>query len=349
MRVVKMRVLVVAASVLVVVSALLATHLLISERAELRILHAGSLTEPLKMVEAEFEHLHPDVDVRREAAGSGKTVRKVTELGKAADVVAIADFSIIPKMMFPEHADWCVQFACNKIVLAYTERSRYAGEVNETNWFEVLRREDVRFGFSNPNDDPCGYRAVTLIQLAELYYNDSQIFDDLVEANTAIRCVEGGEEDGDGNFTILVPRTEELNPSERVRVPSMEMELIAALETGDIDYYFIYKSVAVQNHQRFVELPPQIDLSDPRYMDIYKRVRVSLASGEEVIGKPIIYGVTVPKNAEHKTLALEFVKFLLSSEGRKIFEDAGQPPLVPAVGIGNVPEELGALVAKMEV
>ena len=330
---------VVLIATLVAASALLATHLL-TQKTELRVLHAGSLTAPLKAAEAKFELLYPDVDVRREAAGSVKTIRKVTELGKAADVIAVADYTLIPEMMFPEHADWCVQFATNEIVLAYTERSKYANEINETNWLEILRRPDVRFGFSNPNDDPCGYRAVMVIQLAELYYNDPQIFEDLVEANTAIRCIENDRE----NFTILVPRTEELEPSRRIRMPSMEMELISALETGDIDYYFIYKSVAVQNGQHFVELPPQIDLSDVQYAALYSRVRVQLASGEEVVGKPIVYGVTVPKDAEHEGLALEFVKFLLSAEGRKIFEDAGQPPLVPAVGMGNVPAELKPFV-----
>ena len=81
-------------------------------------------------------------------------------------------------------------FAGNEIVLAYTEKSKYADEIDEENWYEVLRRPGVKFGFTNPNDDPCGYRNQVVLQLAEIYYGDHEIYDNLVSKNSNLKFVE---------------------------------------------------------------------------------------------------------------------------------------------------------------
>jgi len=54
----------------------------------LKVFHAGSLGEPFQELETEFEAQHPGVDVQREAAGSAQSIKKITELGKKADVLA---------------------------------------------------------------------------------------------------------------------------------------------------------------------------------------------------------------------------------------------------------------------
>ena len=311
-----------------------------SEKVVLKVFHAGSLSKPFEEIENQFEKAHPGVDVQREAAGSVLTVRKIIELGKVADVVGVADCSLIPSMMIPEYADWYIEFAKNEIVLAYTDKSRYADEINSDNWYEILRRPDVKFGFSNPNDDPCGYRSQMVIQLAELYYNDPAIYDDLIEKNTAMRMTFEN-----GTYLLVMPGSEDINPNtDRVMIRSMEMELISALENGDIDYYFIYRSVAEQHGEKFVELPPQINLGSVEYKDIYKKVRVQKATGEISTGKPIVYGITVPKNAPHRDLGIEFVRFVIGEKGQRVLEDLGQPTIMPATGSGNFPEELVDLV-----
>jgi len=312
-----------------------ATGCVTSENTTLKVLHAGSLAVPFEEVERLFEERFPNVDVQREAAGSAKTIRKVTELNKTCEVIASADYSLIPAMMYPEYADWCVLFAKNSIVIAYTNDSRYADEINQDNWYEILRRPDVKFGFSNPNDDPCGYRSQMVIQLAELYYNDSSIYDDLIENNTNLRMTFEN-----GTHILRMPNSEEIDPSSKVMIRSMEMELIHGLDAHEIDYYFIYRSVAKQHNERFLELPPQIDLSSVNYADTYERIQIVQSSGNIVTGKPIVYGMTVPKSAEHYELGLEFVKLILSEDGQRIFDELGQPPIGPAVGSGNVPQML---------
>jgi len=309
----------------------------------LKILHAGSLAKPFKEMEQQFEGGY-DFDVQCESYGSVQVVKQVTELNKATDIVAVADYSLIPKMMIPDYADWYIQFARNRMVLAYTAESEYAGEIDENNWYEILGRSDVRFGFSNPNTDPCGYRSPMVIQLAEIYYDNSSIFGGLIGANTNITVSYDNE---NCVYSIETPRTEDLGPNvETVEITEKSVNLLAKLTEGSIDYAFEYRSVAVQHGFKFVELPSEIDLSSTEYAGTYKMVRI-FSGGEWHTGKPIVYGVTIPKNAPHREGAIEFVKFLIRQEGRRILENCGQPPIVSAVAsdINKLPEELRPLVA----
>jgi molybdate/tungstate transport system substrate-binding protein len=135
------------------------------ERTALTVVPAGSLLAPLEEVEAAFESRHPEIDVRVEGHGSIQAIRQVTDLHRAIDVVAVADASLIPDMMYipmsegeGNYTDWYVPFAANEIVIAYTDRSAGADEITAENWYRILARPDVRVGFSNPMLDACGYR-----------------------------------------------------------------------------------------------------------------------------------------------------------------------------------------------
>jgi len=302
---------------------------------ELIIYNAGSLTVPFEKIEKEFEAEHPDIDIKYHQMGSVKAARQITDVGKTCDVIAVADYTLIPDMMYREYADWYIQFARNEIVLAYNpEKSRYADEITSENWYNILRRDDVIFGFSNPNDDPCGYRAVMVLQLAELYYSDPKIFDDLILKNTAITVTEDN-----GVYFIKTPG--DLKPNtNRISIRPKSVELIGMLEEGGIDYAFEYRSVAVQHNLKFIELQGQTNLSKVEYEEIYKKVRLQTTDGKIKTAKPIVYGITVPKNALHPELGIEFIKFVIGEKGRRVFEECGQPPIIPAVESGNVPEAL---------
>ncbi len=95
---------------------------------EVIIFHAGSLTIPFAEMEKEFEARHPGVDIIREAAGSRRCARKITELKKTCDIMASADFTVIDGMLIPEYANWNIRFATNRLVLCYTDKSKYAGD-----------------------------------------------------------------------------------------------------------------------------------------------------------------------------------------------------------------------------
>jgi len=310
------------------------------EKRVLKVFHAGSLTAPFEDIKVRFEEdqktVLRDVEVQLIPAGSVACIQQITELGMETDVLASADYSLIPKMMIPDYADWYILFARNRMTLAYTNGSRYADEITADNWFEILRRDDMKWGFANPNADPCGYRALMVIQLAELEYGDDAIFDDLVEANSAIKVSEEM-----GCYTVNAD-VEDLAPdTERLTIRDKSVELVSLVQLGGLDYAFEYSSVARQHGLRYLELPESIDLSDVAFTETYRRVQVLTTTGVSA-GKPIVYGATIPKNAQNRALAEKWLEYMISEFGRGVFTENGQPPITPAVAsnLNNIPEGL---------
>ena len=309
-----------------------------SEKIALSVYNAGSLTAPMEEMEKAFEAEYPNVDVQIYAGGSTKLAKEITDLQSTADVYASADYTLIPDLMVPDYATWYVTFAKNKMVLCYSDQSKYSEEINSDNWYEILGRDGVAWAFSDPNLDPCGYRSLMVIQLAEFHYNDDMIFDNLVSANSGIDVTEK-----DGIWTI---HATEPAPEYPISISPKSVELIAGLEAGNLDYAWEYRSVAEQNAGsgiKYIELPEAIDLSSIDYAETYSTVKEELESG--IIGaKPIVYGVTVPTTADNPDEGMEFVKMLIGPTGQQIMNDAGQPPIVPPVAFVDVPAALSGIV-----
>ena len=310
-----------------------------SETTVLKVFCAGSLTLPFEDIEAQFEEDHPNVDVQLEPGGSVTRVQKITELGEECDVLASADYSLIPSMMMTaesDYTDWYIIFAVNRMTLAYTDNSRYADEITADNWYEILRRSDVKWGFSDPNLDPCGYRSPMVIQLAEYEYGDNMIFEDLIEANSDITVSEDA-----GTYVINANMTD-LNPNtDRLKIRDKSVELVTFVQEGGLDYAFEYSSVAKQHGLKYLELPVTIDLSSADSAALYKTVKIQKTTTTST-GKPIVYGLTIPNNAPNPTLAAEFVKYIINESGQTVFNNNGQPPVVPAAtnDINKIPESL---------
>lgn len=279
---------------------------------------AGSLALPLDLVKARYEAQFPDREVSIEPSGSRLALRKWVQLGRHVDVVALADRYLITDEAMPEDADWCVTFAGNRMVVAFTERAKLASQISEENWMEVLSRPGVLVGRSDPNMDPCGYRAIMVLRLADLFYPPER---------------------GGGQIEKRVLAN---SPPTCVRPKSTE--LAALLQAKHLDYAFMYKSCA--QHCRFpsIPLPAEIDLSDPAKDESYGRVSVR-ASGKrpgqtvEYRGRAIAYGVTVPRSGRRRA-GEEFVAFLLGPEGRAVFQANGQPFLAHFEVAGPLPERL---------
>ena len=83
-----------------------------------------------------------------------------------------------------------------------------------------------------------------------------------------------------------------------------ETSLIAALQSGQIDYLAIYRSDALQNHFKYIKLRP-VSLSAPALASHYATVSVPGVNGAATVGEPIIYGLTIPSNAPNPTLGRE--------------------------------------------
>ncbi|MFQ5722334.1 MAG: extracellular solute-binding protein, partial [Candidatus Aminicenantales bacterium] len=185
---------------------------------KLIVLHAGSLSVPFQQMAQAFMAKYPSIKVQTESAGSVACARKIIDFSYPADIMASADSAVIRSLLIPEYADFCIDFASNEMVIMYNPKSRYAKEINANNWYQILLRPQVKYGHSDPEVDPCGYRTFLCWQLAENFYQEPGLYQKLING-----C-----------------------PPKNIR--PKEVDLLALLEAGELDYIFIYRSVA-QQHQ----------------------------------------------------------------------------------------------------
>jgi len=306
------------------------------EKTVLKIYCAGSLLYPLQLTEEAFEIENPSVDLQIEGHGSIQVIRHVTELGDEIDLLMVADYSLIPIIMYnttmpnstQPYADWYIRYTSNEIVLAYTDQSDYASEINASNWFEILTIDSVKFGFANPEIDALGYRTLITIKLAESYYDEAQLFYNLIGKNFNPAFISYSV--GGNNSYVYVPETQTPINS-KVYLRSSGIMLIPLLESGTVDYCFIYKSMAIQQNFSYVELPNEINMGDKSQESYYSRVTVQYQHQRfatvnlDRTGSTIYYGLTIPDNAPNAALAEVFIKFLVNGTGRGIFEAAHMP------------------------
>jgi molybdate/tungstate transport system substrate-binding protein len=251
---------------------------------------AASLSAPIKAALDTFARRNGTV-VMEEHGGSLELARRITELKRVPDVIALADQEVFTELLMPAHVPWYIRFARNRMVVAYTGRSRGAAQVNANSWWKVLLRPDVLVGRSDPEIAPVGYRALLTYELAESYYKQPGLAARL-KARTPPKLIRG-------NAT----------------------ELAALLEAGELDYIVDYESLARSRRLRFVPLPPEIDLGDPRQAAAYARATVRVKRGKDsvtVAGAPILYGIARPVDAPHPEWGGRFIAFLLSTDGRAI-------------------------------
>jgi molybdate/tungstate transport system substrate-binding protein len=279
------------------------------------VFNAGSLSRPLKAALDTFA-ARTHVTAHQESAGSLETARKLTELHKIPDVIALADYEVFPNLLMPQYVTWYVRFARNRMVLAYTDRSRYASEITADNWWRIVQRPGVEVGRADPNLDPNGYRTLLTWQLAERYYRQPGLYAKLLAAV----------------------------PARNVR--PAEVALVGLLQTGEMDYIWSYESIAQGAGLRYVRLPSAIDLGSvadsAAYAAAVTRVVGKTPRDTLVIrGQPIVYAFAIPKDAPHPALAVRFAQFLLSAAGRRALRAAGLDALDEPTFVGSgVPQAL---------
>ncbi|MBT4265282.1 MAG: tungstate ABC transporter substrate-binding protein WtpA [Deltaproteobacteria bacterium] len=272
---------------------------------DLVIFHAGSLSVPFKEISKAFNKIHPDVNILKESAGSRTCARKISDLKRPADIMASADYTVIDKLLIPDHASWNIKFASNEMALVFHHGSRESKNINSKNWYHILMKSNVAFGRANPNADPCGYRAVLTMKLAEKYYGKKGLAEKMMKKDTR----------------YIRPK---------------ETDLLALLESGTIDYIFLYRSVAQQHGLDYILLPDQVNLKNSGLKDYYKSAKIKISGKKPGTfitkkGAPMVYGITIPKSAPNPVVAQAFIDFLLTADqGMAIMKQMGQPSVVPA-------------------
>jgi len=274
------------------------------EESRIVVFNAGALALPLRQALDSFASRN-DLKVNQENAGSVETIRKVTDLGRNPDVIAVADTALFGAMLPGRLAGPIAVLGGSKLVLAFTNRSRFAAQVTSANWVDVTTRPGVQVGRSDPALDPAGYRALMAMQLAARYYRKPG----------------------------LEARLKKAAASANMRPKSAD--LTALLQTGNLDYAWEYESVAKSLGLRYVNLPPEVDLGDPALGALYATASVqigtvatSTADGRSsrplvMHGAPIVFGAAILKGSPNPSAGRGFITYLISPEGRAILSANG--------------------------
>ena len=296
----------------------------------LQIFHAGSLTGPFSKYATIWTAIYPQYIIDNEGYGSATAIRQVTELGRQAELVGSADYSLIDTMMMQEKipftnlnfSNWYIIFARNKMVLAYVPKNTppfLYNLINHINhWWEILCLPEVTFGRADPWQDPCGYRTLMVWALADQYYNLSK------SKNPQVI-----------NMSLFLkdPLTGYSGLGATI-VKAKEIDLVASLKAGEIDYLFIYESIAKQHGLAYFEFDDHVDLSNFSLEEFYNKVQVNrispLVPGKSSPpkqAKTIQYGLTIPNIAAHYLDAVAYVQFILANP--QILEEMGLKPYSP--------------------
>jgi molybdate/tungstate transport system substrate-binding protein len=155
-------------------------------------------------------------------------------------------------------------------------------------------------------------------------------------------------QDNNGVTVIHVPEIVQTYSGSHIIIRGSSIELIALLESGDLDYVFEYDSVIRQHGFKLVDLPDQVNLGVSSENDFYQSVRVEMdyqrfSTVQPVFnGEQIRYGITIPASAPNPKLAAEFIAFVLGPKGQEIMANNYQPLLDPLIvdGAVHLPELL---------
>jgi molybdate/tungstate transport system substrate-binding protein len=302
---------------------------------QLIIYRAGSLTRAFQELERAFT-CQTGIQVKDYPMGSVDAGRQITAGAHPCDLYAPADYLDIDLFMKPAgYSDFNIVFAQGRMVLAYSAKGLAAKKLPEIasydrkaipKWFDVLTMPGVAIGGGNWFLDPGAYRAPMMFQLTAEYYKVPNLYNNLLE-----HLVIMGQDSG-------------------------------AVLGKQFDFQFTYEhnaraAAAADPDYRYVDLPDEINLSNPANDDYYRANAVVVLPGLgtprsartiAVPGTHVAWGITLLKDAPNKENAIKFLQLLLSKEGAAVLKKNGPDPVFPAMvsseDFRNVPEPLRPLV-----
>ncbi|MCX2941568.1 extracellular solute-binding protein [Rahnella perminowiae] len=288
--------------------ALLTTALLVAAQAsqaaeDFRVTYAGSMGVVMD------KYLGPDFAKEKKVnyQGQGQGAYGMANLLASKKVVADVFVSITPGpvkiLQKAGLAGQAIPVASTSMVIAYNPKGKYAekfaaikdGKAGAEPWWKVLQTPGLQFGRTDPVNDPQGQNIIFTMMLAENYYKQPGLE----------KAVLGDVQ----------------NPQQI----SGEGGLLTRLEAGQVDAASGYESATRSAHLPYIKLPDEINLSNPQMSnDGYSKVTFNVkdAAGKEktLSTQPLVFYAVVLNNAPHPQLAKQFISYMQSARGQKLFE-----------------------------
>jgi molybdate/tungstate transport system substrate-binding protein len=209
----------------------------------------------------------------------------------------------------PKFTHWYVQYAGNKMVVAYNPNSKYAPEFNAIkdgtkpiqDLFTLLETPGLKLGRTDPNVDPQGRYFIEMLELAQMYYH--------LPADTVTKII-GSPVASSTSSQIYV-----------------ESSLDATLQSGQLDAASAYYTQAIELHLDYIALPDAIDLGNSLDATQYAKATVTTTNGSVHSGAPLVLDITIIGKVTPAAVA--FVKYTLSPAGIAQYKAGGFKLLTP--------------------
>ena len=211
----------------------------------------------------------------------------------------------------PKYTKWYVAYTGTKMVLAYNPNSKYASQFKAiadgkqplSSLFTLLQTPGLKLGRTDPNTDPQGRNFIYMLELAQSQYH--------LPSDTVAKIL-GTTDFGTANNSEIYA----------------ESALDSTLQSGQLDAASAYINQAVQLHLAYIPLPPQINLGDPAYKDLYKTASVTVKDGTKH-GSPQVVDITIIGTPTPAAIA--FVKYTLSPAGLALYKAGGFTMITPTL------------------
>jgi molybdate transport system substrate-binding protein len=187
------------------------------------------------------------------------------------------------------------------------------GDRDAATWYVVFSANEMVVITAKGN--PLGLRQVADLARADVRFVRVTGDKDLATGRTIEFVRRATAQEGKPDLAQAIVDRAPVDPAKPTGVP----DVVAAVREGRAAAGVVYYSAAVaaRNDVDAIRFPASVNMSEA-----------------------IRNAATVPGTAKNPQDAAAFVAFLLSPEGRRILEDAGQPPVVPAIRHGAVPADL---------
>jgi molybdate/tungstate transport system substrate-binding protein len=239
-----------------------------------------------------------------------------------------------PKYLKNLTSNWAVGFASDQMVLAFSnatlssssastiiKQGDAAAKSNATSdwneFFTSLVSGNVKVGISDPVADPAGLRGWLVLEAAGFLY-----------ANGNQNAYAGSLLQAEANVT-----------------GAHAAALVAPLQSGQIQFLFIYKSAAIADHLGYLTMDRHVNLGDPTLGAFYSQFSYKDSAGVTT-GASIILCITIPLSSVNTSEALEFVQYVVKNAGT--LSSYGLQPFSPARLYNNLapPAPISQLVSQ---
>jgi molybdate/tungstate transport system substrate-binding protein len=261
----------------------------------LEVAYAGSMTSVMEGPIKRAANAELQFDLQGRAQGASGLAQLIAGGSIHPDVFVSITASPIDTVLHAGKIQEARPIARTEMVIAYSPKSRFAGQFAAKPWWRLLQEPGIRFGRTDPVTDPQGRNIIFVVQLAAAHYHQP----DLAQR-------------------ILGP---DINPQQIFTESSIQ----ARLQSGELDAASAYKVQPVAFGLPYVSLPEELNLANRDRAGDYARASLTL-NGRTYHPEPLVYYAAVLNDAPHYQQALRFVEWLEGRSAQEIFRRAGYDP-----------------------